>query len=373
MNDQIICPYCKKPFPVTEAFKHQMRDEFERQQKPILWQKALIAAEEKTKEKTALEIKDKMNEIEELRKQNRSLQEQLLEINKLLRQLKLERDQEKIENEKKLTKAQEVIKQQAKETAEKEYKFKILELEKKSQDAIKMVEEYKKKLEQGSQQLQGEVLELELETMLKKEFPYDEIQEVPKGVTGADIIQIVKNNYGKTCGSIIWESKRTKAWTESWIQKLRDDQRKVKADIAVLISQTLPASVRHFTLINGVWVGSFDSVLGLALLLRNSLTEIAALKSSMIGKQEKKEILWNYLTSLEFRQRLDSIYDAMNLAKEHLEKEKEFFRRKWAREEKNISLITENLLGMHGDLQAIVGKALPEISGLKILPKDSLF
>lgn len=365
MNDQIICPYCKKSFPVTEVLKHQMRDEFEREQKPLLWRKALIAAEEKTKEKTALEIKDKINEIEELRKQNKSLQEQLLEINKLLRQLKSERDQEKIEHEKRLNAELAKIRESEKKHFDDEYRLRILEKEKQLSDALKVNEELKRKLEQGSQQLQGEILELELETILKREFPYDEIQEVPKGVTGADIIQIVKNNYGKICGSIIWESKRTKSWTDGWIQKLRDDQRKVKADIAVLISQTLPGSVKNFTLIGGVWVGNFDSIVGLSLLLRNSLTEIATIKLSMIGKQEKKEILWNYLTSLEFRQRLDSIYDAMNLAKEYLDKEKEFFRRKWAREEKNISLIAGNLLGMHGDLQAIVGKSLPEISGLK--------
>jgi len=384
MDDHIICPHCKKPIPLSQALSHELKEklELEKQREVDLKKKELNEEAKKwkedqlkkmegqIKEKSELEMKDKINEIEELRKQNKTLQEQLLEMNTLLRQLKFERDKEKIENEKKLNKELASIRETEKKRSDDENRLRILEKEKQLNDALKVNEELKRKLQQGSQQMQGEVLELELETILKKEFPYDEIKEVPKGVTGADIIQVVKNNFGRECGSIIWEFKRTKAWTDGWVHKLREDQRRVKADLAVIISQVLPQQVKNFTIMNGVWIGNFESVVGLALLLRNSLIEIATLKLSMAGKQEKKEILWNYLTSLEFRQRLDSIYDAMNLSKEHLEKEKEFFRRKWAREEKNLSLITENLLGMHGDLQAIVGKSLPEIAGLKMLPEE---
>ena len=325
------------------------------------------------------QMKDKSEEIGELRKQNRTLQDQLLELNRLMRQLKTENEQRNIEFEKKLSNEQEKIRLAEQKRIDQEYKFKILEYQKKEEAALKLAEDYKRKLEQGSQQLQGDVLEIELKNNLKREFPYDEIKDVSTGVRGADVLQIVKNNFGKSCGTIIWELKRTKAWSDGWINKLKEDQRRIKAEIAVIISQTLPDGVKHFTQKDGVWIGDYESITGLGLLLRNTLLELSKVKSSVVGKQEKKEILWNYLTSTEFRHRLEAIYDTYQQEKVYLDKEKEFFRRKWAREEKNIQLLMENLLGMHGDLQAIIGRSLPEMKGLEMLPSgkeeknDTLF
>lgn len=375
MNDQIICPHCKKTIPLTQALSHQIQEKYQKfykirleEEKGKIEEQLRQSLGKKIKQEMEFVIKDKANEAEELQKQNRLLQDQLLDLNKFIRQLKSENEQKRIELEKKLAEEQDKIRIQEKKRIDDEYKFKILELQKQKQDAIKIAEEYKRKLEQGSQQLQGEVLELELESLLKKEFPYDEIKKVPTGLTGADVLQIVKNNFGKSCGTIIWESKRTKMWTDSWIGKLKDDQRRVKAEIAVIISQILPNDVKYFSQINGVWVGNYESILGLGLLLRNTLLELSAVKSSVIGKQEKKEILWNYLTSIEFRQRLEAMYDAYQESKTYLDKEKEFFRRKWAREEKSTQLLMDNLMGIHGDLQAIIGRSLPEIKGLDVLP-----
>lgn len=376
MNDTIICPHCKKPIPLTQALSHQIQEKYQRFYKQRLEEeKQKIANELKTqltkkvKEEMELQLKDKINETEELKKQNESLKEQLLELNRLIRQLRKENEEKQIELEKKLAQEEEKIRQEAQKRLDEEYKLKLLEKDKKLNDALRLVEEYKRKLEQGSQQLQGEVQELELENILKKEFPYDEIKEVPKGVTGADVLQVVKNNYGKVCGTIIWESKRTKAWSDNWITKLKEDQRRVKAEVAVIISQVLPNGIKNFTYKNGVWIGSFEAVVALALVLRNSLIEIYQVKSSIVGKQEKKEILWNYLTSIEFRQRIEAVYDAYSSLMEDLRKEKDYFRKKWAKQEKNIEKVAENILGIHGDLQGIVGKSLPEIKSMEVLPE----
>ena len=386
MNDQIICPNCKKPILLTEALSQQIQEKYQKAYRQRFEDENLkleinlrTQLEKKIKNEMEFQIKDKSEEIGELRKQNKTLQDQLLELNRLMRQLKNQNEQRSIEFEKKLANEQEKIRIEEQKRIDQEYKFKILEYQKKEEAALKLAEDYKRKLEQGSQQLQGDVLEDELKNILKREFPYDEIKDVPTGIKGADILQIVKNNFGRSCGTIIWESKRTKAWSDGWINKLKEDQRRVKAEVAVIVSQILPDGVKRFTQKAGVWVGDYESITGLGLLLRNTLLELATVKSSVVGKQEKKEILWNYLTSTEFRQRLETIHDSYELAKIYLDKEKEFFRRKWAREEKNIQLLMENLFGVHGDLQAIIGRSLPEMKGFDLLPagkkekSDTLF
>lgn len=376
MNDQIICPYCKKQIPLTQALSHQIQEKYRQIYRQRLEEERLKLEKElrenlgkKIKEELSLELKDKANENDQLRQQNKQLQEQLLELNKTLRQIRIESEQKRIELEKKLAEEQEKIRQEEQKRIEQEYQLKILEKDKKLSDALKLAEEYKRKLEQGSPQLQGEVQELGLEAILKREFPFDEIKEVPKGVEGADVLQIVKNSSGRVCGMIIWESKRTKSWNENWIMKLKEDQRRVKAEMAVIISQVLPDGVKNFTQRNAVWIGGFDAIAGLGLILRQTLIEIASVKSSLVGKEEKKEILWNYLTSVEFRQRIEAVYDAYIQLTEDLRREKDWFRRKWAKQEKNIERVAENILGIHGDLQGIVGKSLPEINKLESLPQ----
>lgn len=386
MNDQIICPNCKKPIPLTQALSHQIQEKYQ-----IFYRKRL--AEEKTKiEQTLkeqltkqlrseldLQLKDKTNETEELRKQNKALQEQLLELNKLIRQLKIENDQKRLELEKKLAAEQEKIRAEEKKRIDEEYKLKILEKDKKLEDALKLVNEYKRKLEQGSQQLQGEILELELENILQREFPFDEIKPVPKGIRGADVLHIVKNNFGRVCGAIIWESKRTKAWSNDWILKLKEDQREVKAEVAVIISQVLPNGMTSLGLESNVWIGNFESILGLALMLRTMLIEISSVKLSNINRQSKMEILYAYFSGIEFKQRLEAIIESFNSTQEDLEKEKRYFVVKWAKQEKNIRKVFDNLSGMYGDLQSMMGKALPDVKGLEMLPSgdklqpDTLF
>jgi hypothetical protein len=374
MDNQIICPNCKKAIPLNEALSSQIQEKYQKFYKiRLAEEKAKIEIglkESLTKditEKMQMDLKNKANESEELKKQNKALQEQLLELNKLLRQLRVEMDQKKLELEKKLVEDQEKIRNEEKKRVEDEYKFKILEKDKKLDDAMNMADEYKRKLEQGSQQLQGEVLELEIENMLKQEFRNDEILDVPKGIRGADVMQIVKNNYGKSCGTIIWESKRTKAWSDSWLTKLKEDQRDLKAEIAVIISQVLPSGIKKFGLLNGVWVCDFDSIIGLATALRITLVEVSSVKVSNENRQGKMEILYNYFSGIEFKQRLEAIVEAFNGMQENIETEKRWFAKKWAKEEKDTRKFFDNISGMYGDLSGMMGKALPDVRGLNML------
>ncbi len=385
MNDQIICPHCKKSIPLTQALSHELKEKLQKDQEQELaeekkrlndearkWrEEQLRKLEDRVKQETDYKLKDAKNEADELKKQNSALQEQLLETNKLLRQLRTDREKERLDFEKKLNEEQEHIRQKEQKRIDEEYRMKMLEKEKQLNDALKVNDILKRKLEQGSQQTQGEVLELALEETIRKEFPMDEIKEVPKGVRGADIIQVVKNNYGKISGTIIWELKRTKAWTNSWVQKLKDDQRTVNAEVAVLVSNVLPDGIKYFGLYEGIWVCDYDAILGLTVMVRESLVKIQGVKSSVVGKEEKKEILWNYLTGTEFKQRVEAIYDAYSQMQEEIEKEKRWFSLKWAKQEKQTRKVIDNILGMSGDLQGIVGKALPEIKGFDSLPSGS--
>ena len=400
MNDQIVCPNCKKTIPLTQALSHELNEKYQEQleeEKNKLrvvmqqWQetqtkkmkeeqskleeeaqKKAHEIENTLKEKIAKEMELKIvnskNENEELKKQNEQLQEQFLELNKLVRQLKTEKDQAKIDLEKRLAEEQEKIKEEAQKQFDEEYRLKIMEKDKRLQDALKMAEEYKRKLEQGSQQLQGEVLELEMENMLKHEFPFDEIQPVGKGMRGGDLIQIVKNSAGRTCGSILWESKRTKAWSNEWLTKLKEDQRNCKAELAILVSNILPGTVKRFGLVETIWVADYESIIGLAYALRAQLLEVSLLKSSLDGKQGKMEILYNYIYSIEFRHRIQAILETYTSLQEDLEKEKRWFAAKWAKQEKNLRRVIDNTIGMSGDVESITGKEVLEMQEVPALP-----
>lgn len=397
MQDSIICPNCKKSIPLTQAITQQIseqhthemealkkRAEEEREKLIALSkkrieeekQKAAKEVEETIRKKIAtemeLKLKDSANESEELKKQNKTLQEQILDTNKLIRQMKQEREEQQIVYEKKLAQEEEKLKIELQKKTEEEFKFKMMEKDKKIQDAMKMVEEYKRKLEQGSQQMQGEVLEIALEELLKKEFPLDDIQPVPKGVNGADIIQIVKSQGGTRCGTIIWETKRTKAWSNGWISKLKGDQRSVNAEIAVLVSDIVPEEIKHFGLNEGIWVCKFDFLLGLAYALRSQLVEVTAIKSIQVGQKGKMEHLYNYITSTEFKHRVEAIIEAFSNMQEEIEKERRWFAQKWSREEKNLRKVLDTTIGMHGDLQSIMGKSMGELDQTRLLEDNSI-
>ncbi|KKP40739.1 hypothetical protein A2130_04120 [Candidatus Woesebacteria bacterium GWC2_33_12] len=245
-----------------------------------------------------------------------------------------------------------------------EHKLKDLENFKKMQDVLKANEELKRKLEQGSQQTQGESLELTLEQELKKEFPQDTISEVKKGVRGADLLQEVVDKLNRNCGTIIWESKNAK-WSDTWISKLKEDQRQSKSDLAVLVTVDLPKDIKTYNFRNGIWICSHKFFVPLAIALRFNLVNIYFEKQNAVNIDSKMKVLYEYLTGNEFKLRVEGIVESFGVLQDDIEKEKRWFAGKWARQEKEIRKVIDHTHGMYGDLQGVTGRALPEIKSLE--------
>lgn len=374
MNDTIICPHCNKSFPVTEALKHQVesevKDKFEKEQKQIMWKKALAAAETRVKDTNVQEMKMIKEQLEEEKKKREESEKNELQLRKERIKFEEEKKEFELTAQRKLDEERRKISDESYRKAQEENHLKNLEHQKKEGEYLKQIEELKRKMQQGSQQTQGEVLEEELKKILEEEFPYDVISDVPKGIRGADLVQTVKNNIGKDCGTILWESKRTKSWTEGWILKLKQDQREIKAELAIIVTQVLPQGIKGFGIKDGIWVVDYKTVLGGAIALRNNLIEVYGVRSSNKGKEEKKEILWNYLNSIEFRQRIEAISDVYNQMQEEMEIEKRWFNKKWSKQEHNIRQVLDNISGMDGDIKGIMGKQLLEPEEIKLLDKN---
>ena len=272
--------------------------------------------------------------------------------------------------EKKVQESLTVVRDKAKQEAEGGLKLKVLEKEEQIASMQRQIEELKRRAEQGSQQLQGEVLELELESLLRAKFPRDIIEPVAKGEFGGDVLQSIIGPLGQHCGSILWESKRTKNWSDGWLPKLRNDQRVAKADIALIVSDALPKGVETFDLIEGVWVTGTRSAIPIAVALRQSLIELSAARQANEGQQTKMEMVYQYLTGPRFRHRIEAIVEKFSDMQADLDKERKTMTRSWARREIQIRGVIESTVGMYGDLQGIAGRALPEIDSIDTLSLD---
>jgi len=372
-KETIKCPDCGSVIELSEAISHDIEVRLKQQYENEIG-KTKKAIEEKARkeaqESLNIKISDLNEQLEEKTKNLKEAQRQELELRK--RQRELEEKEEKLELElsRKIdAERQKIIRKTSKEFEE-THRLKDAEKDKQLDDMKKQIDELKRKSEQGSQQMQGEVLELELEESLKEEFPFDNIEPVAKGIKGGDIIQTVKTQSGRICGKILWETKRTKNWSDSWIQKLKDDQRDAKADLAILASETLPKGFHHFRLISGVWVTDILSAVSLALALRVVLIQVARERETQVGKKEKMEIAYNYLTGQEFRNRVEAIVESFTAMKVDLEAERRAMLKIWAKREKQIERVISNAAGMHGDLQEIAGASLPTIKILELPNND---
>lgn len=341
----------------------------------LVEERAKIVSEESKKAKLALQsdLDQKARELAELQdvltQRNAKLAEAQQEQANLLRQ-KRELDDAKRELEltveKRVQDGLSATREQAKKEAEESLKLKVMEAEQTIASMQKQIEDLKRKAEQGSQQLQGEVQELELEALLKAKFPRDTIEPVPKGEHGGDALQRVLGPLGQVCGTILWESKRTKNWSDGWLVKLRDDQRTAKADIAIIVSQILPKGVESFDLVDGIWVTNTKSVISVAVALRHSLIEVASARQALEGQQTKTEMVYQYLTGPRFRHRVEAIVEAFSSMQEDLDKEKKAIIKQWAKREEQIDRVMQATAGMYGDLQGIAGKSIKEIEGLEM-------
>jgi len=393
MNNEtkIKCPNCGEVIDVNGILYHQLEDDLKKQYNSKL--ASVEKKESELNERFEEELNSKLKERElEIKKELRSqlekedadklkgLQDELQNQNAKLKELnqvqiqleKLKREknelQEKIELEaqKKINEiiAEEKLKIQRTEQERNELKFK--EYQKQLDDQNKLVEEMKRKAEQGSMQLQGEVQELALEDLLRSLFPFDIIDEVSKGVRGADVIQTVVNGLQQVCGKIIYESKRTKAFSEGWIDKLKEDQRGQQADIAVLITEVLPRDMDRFGRKNGIWICTYQEAKSVTYVLREMLLKMHSVRSAEENKGDKMGLIYKYLTSVDFKQRVEAIVEGFSDLKIELDKEKRSMQRIWKSREKQIDKVIDNTIDMYGSIKGIAGNAIQTVNALEL-------
>ena len=407
----VVCPQCKTEIKLTESLAAPLLESIRRDYEQRLTQKdtdmakrektlhereavlqkqkesmdeqvaqkmqqeqARIAAEEAKKAKLAVgnELNQKVSEINDLQDILKQRDIKLADAQKAQADLiRKQRELDDAKRELELTVEKRVqtdlaaAREKAKKEAEDEMKLKVMEAEQTIASMQRQIEDLKRRAEQGSQQLQGEVQELELEALLGTRFPRDTIQPVPKGEFGGDILHRVIGPLGQQCGTILWESKRTKNWSDGWLPKLREDQRAAKAEIAVIVSQVLPKDVETFGLVDQVWVAHPKLALPVAIALRQTLIEIACARQASEGQQTKMEMVYQYLTGPRFRHRIQAIVEAFSSMREDLDRERKAITKQWSKREEQIDRVMQATVGMYGDLQGIAGKTLQEIEGLE--------
>lgn len=339
-------------------------------------ERARVAEEEakKAKAECAAEMDQKSRELLDLQELLKSRDTKLAEAQKA--QAEFARKSRELDDQKReleLTIERQVqaeiteVRAQAKREAEETERLKVAERDQKIASMQRTIEELQRKAEQGSQQLQGEVLELALENLLRTKFPHDTIEPVPKGEFGGDTLHRVVSPTGVSAGTILWESKRTKNWSNGWLAKLREDQRTAKAEISVLVSQALPDGVEAFDVIDGVWVAHPRVIIPVATILRNTLLQVCTAQLINEGQQTKAEMVYQYLTGPRFRQRVEAIVEAFSCMQEDLDKERKAIMKQWAKRSEQIERVMSATIGMYGDLQGIAGKSIQEIEGLSLL------
>jgi hypothetical protein len=343
-------------------------------------ERARVAAEEakKAKAAAATEMEGKARELADLQDVLKAQDVKLAEAQKAQADLiKKQRELDDAKRELDLTIEKRVqdglmeVRSQAKREAEDGMRLKVAEKDQAIASMQQKIEELKQKAEQGSQQLQGEALELELEHLLRSKFPFDLVEPVPKGEFGGDALHRINSPSGMACGSILWESKRTRNWSDSWLAKLREDQRTAKAEVCVLVSQALPKGVETFDLLDGVWITSPRAAIPVATMLRQGLLEVTQTRALSVGQQTKAEMVYQYLTGPRFKQRVEAIVEAFSSMQEDLDKERKVITKQWAKRQEQIERVMGATVGMYGDLQGIAGRSLQEIEGLELNLLDS--
>jgi hypothetical protein len=410
MNDKIKCPNCGHEFEIEEALSGKIEAHYKAEYEKKISEQSEKLNEEKRKireEKEKLELqKDKQDELlqieiekqlkkerqkieraanelvesemkllqeenEKRKAENKSLKEK--EISFLKREAALIEKQEdlNLQMEKELLKRQKEIEEKGRAKERESFELEKIKLLKQIDDNKKLAEEMKRKAEQGSMQLQGEVQELALEDLLARIYPFDKIEEVPKGIRGADSIQTVINSAQQECGSIVYESKRTKSFANDWIDKLKQDQVTCKADIAVLVTETLPSDMDRFGEKNGVWICGFHEVKSLSFVLREMLIKTNSVKMAQENKGDKMELLYHYLTSNEFVQNIKRIVENYDGMITQLNSEKKAMNKIWAIREKQIWVVQENVSALFGSIKGIAGNSL-ETSDVLELPDSTI-
>jgi len=391
----ISCPHCQNEIKLTESlaapllktkeleFKQREAELREREagieralMERLTFERKKVAEEEQKKARLALgtELETKQRELHDLNavlkvRDAKLAEAQAAHADIVRKQRDLDDQKREIDLtiEKRVTASVSEIQSKAKQAAADEMKLKMLEREQLIQTMQRQIEEMRRKAEQGSQQLQGEVQEVELESLLTNRFTLDSITRVPRGEHGGDVLHRVLSSSGTPCGSILWESKRTKDWSDKWLAKLRADQRAAKADFAVIVSQVLPKGVTSFELIDGVYVVNPQCAVPVATLLRKALLELAIARQSSEACETKAAMVYQYLTGARFRQRMQAMVEAFTGMQDDLNAERKAIQKQWAKREAQLERMMQSTVGMYGDLQGIAGKSIQEIEGVDLL------
>jgi len=405
MSQSILCPNCKCQIEVSDALsatvREQLRLEFEatarRKDGELKAREATLHERERSlddarraidaeisgrvaqeKERVLTEAKSQAQDafaldLKDLKSQLADAKQQLGQAQQA--ELQLRQDRRKLEDEKQMLELTVIrqldeertrIRESAKRDADEEHRLQSADKDKMVDDLRRQINDLKRKSEQGVPQSQGEVMEIELEETLRRQFPMDVIEPVPVSKHGGDVLHYVCDTTGEVCGIILWESKRTRSWNDAWLPKLRDDQRLSKAQVAVLTSIEMPRTIAHFGLVDGVWVTNRACMLGLAGALRAGLLEVGRTRRSVVGKQTKVEQLYSYLSSTDFSNRIQGIVEAFVSMRDDLESEKRSMSRIWSKREKQLDRAVNNTSCLYGELGGILGASLPQIEQLEL-------
>ncbi|HAR20460.1 MAG TPA: DUF2130 domain-containing protein [Cytophagales bacterium] len=389
-ENKITCVKCGHTFGVGEVLNNQL--EQEKQKFRLAFDSRIAQLEEKHRKDTEETVAQKLAEerknldgilreqiqkdfqqrlsllnaeLETKRKETSDMQKIVFENEKLKHDMQQQRLQIEMEVQRKKNEEMEQALKQIKESVANEYEMKLKDKDFQFNKMREQIEEMKRKAEQGSVQLQGEVQEIALEEMLRNFFPYDLIQEVPKGVKGADSIQIVRNFSGRECGKIIYESKRTKNFEPKWIDKLKHDMRDLGASVAVLVTEAMPSDMDKFGSKDGIWICSYAEVKSLSFVLRDSLLKIQTVLDSQENREDKLGLLYNYITGDEFRNRLEAVAEGFRNVKETINKERIFMEKMWAEREKQMEKAMSSTVKVFGSVRGIVGTGMGDLKMLE--------
>ena len=407
MHDvSIECPECGAKFSVDDSFKKHAQEEAEKEikkmkkilldkekefqskeetlktreseyqsklQEALLTQTKLVEkkAQEEASKKVELKLRDMEEQLNEKASSLNQSHKEQLELRKKVREVE---DKEKTLELEISKRVQDACKKTEEDTAKlstEKYKYEILQKEKVIQQMKEQTEELQRKLLQGSQQTQGEVVEEDFENNLQIKYPLDVFEEVPKGVNGADLVHHVRDQGLKICGTILYEFKNQKSFSDGWVAKLVEDQRKVGANIAVLVTSVMPKNASEIEIIDGVYVVTYDVAIPFIASLRKSLEELSRAQLVSINKDTKMSMIYDYLTGDSFKQKFKSIVRAYKEQKELLEQEKRSLTRIWAKREKQLGIVIEAATTMYGEVEGIIGSAAPVIEELALTePED---
>ncbi len=406
MSEQVItCPRCGCEIPLTEAISSRLREQISREMEAAMAEREAALrqrlrdaeerereleerrrgmdeelgrrleearaelekqAAEKAREAQLQEMQDLRNCLEDQERKLEEMRKQELDLRRRQRELEQARQEQELEMERRLDRERKKLDEEIGGRLRQEYELKEKEYQTRLEALTKQLEDAKRSAEGGSGRDMGEAWEEVLEVALRRLCPADSITPVKTGSRGADLLQAVRDDFGNECGTIIWEAKNTRNWSDDWIDKLRSDQQAEGADLAVIVSRVLPRAVKGLGNLRGVWVCDRASMEGLVFALRLQLQEVARARAASQGKGEKMEMLYEYLSGQAFRQKVENIVEAFITMQKDLQSERRSMEKIWKKREKQIERVIASTTGMYGELQGIIGASMPEIGSLEL-------